>query len=92
MKKRLILLACLGLSLCSGLRAATPIRVPDLREKTMVAPRWFGPNAFPVPEITDGRVKDHLCFELAGDYYRGHLTDGQDDTYDLFLRAWIPLF
>jgi len=74
------------------LRAATPIRVPDLGEKTMVAPRWFGPNAFPVPEITDGRVRDRLTVELAGDYYRGRLTDGQDDTYDLFLRAYIPLF
>ena len=29
---------------------------------------------------------------MAGDYYRGHLAAGQDDTYDLFLRAWIPLF
>ena len=91
MRKRLSLLLLL-LLLPFGLRAATPIRVPDLGEKTMVAPRWFGPNAFPVPEITDGRVKSKPCFELAGDYYRGHLTDGQDDTYDLFLRAYIPLF
>ena len=92
MKKRLIILVCLGLSLCSGLRAATPIRVPDLSEKTMVAPQWFGPNAFPVPEITDGRVKERLTVEAAGDYYKGHLTAGQDNTYDFFLRAWIPLF
>lgn len=91
MRKRLSLLLLL-LLLPFGLRAATPIRVPDLGEKTMVAPRWFGPNAFPVPEITDGRVRDRLTVELAGDYYRGHLTDGRDDTYDLFLRAYIPLF
>lgn len=74
------------------MRGATPIQAPNLSEKTQVAPLWFGPNAFPVPEITDGRVKDRLSFELAGDYYKGHLTDGQDDTFDLFVRAWIPLF
>ena len=91
-KKRFCLLVCLPFLLPICLRAATPILVPNLTEKTMVAPRWFGPNAFPIPEITDGRVKDHLSFELAGDYYRGHLTDGEDRTTDLFLRAWIPLF
>lgn len=72
--------------------ARTPVLKPDLSERTGVAPLWFGPNAFPIPEITDGRVRDRLTVELAGDYYRGHLTAGQDDTYDLFLRAYIPLF
>lgn len=84
----LVLLSLSGLDLL----AETPIRVPDLREKTGVAPRWFGPNAFPVPEMTDGRVKDRVTVEVAGDYYKGFLTEGQDDTYDLFLRASIPLF
>jgi hypothetical protein len=63
-----------------------------MSEKTMVAPNWFGPNAFPVPEMTDGRVREKLTVEVAGDYYRGHLTNGEDHTRDLFLRAWIPLF
>ena len=94
MKKiRLAAFLALLLTVCAlSARAATPIRVPDLSEKTMVAPQWFGPNAFPVPEITDGRVKDRLTVEVAGDYYKGHLAAGQDDTYDFFLRAWIPLF
>ena len=94
MKKILLfVLPALLLTVCaSTARSATPIRVPDLTEKTMVAPRWFGPNAFPIPEITDGRVRERLTVELAGDYFKGHLAEGQDDTYDLFLRAWIPLF
>ena len=92
MRKIACILSCLSLILCSGLRAATPIRVPDMSEKTMVAPNWFGPNAFPVPEMTDGRVREKLTVEVAGDYYRGHLTNGEDHTRDLFLRAWIPLF
>ena len=92
MRKIACILSCLSLILCSGLRAATPICVPDMSEKTMVAPNWFGPNAFPVPEMTDGRVREKLTVEVAGDYYRGHLTNGEDHTRDLFLRAWIPLF
>ncbi len=92
MRKIACILSCLSLILCSGLRAATPIRVPDMSEKTMVAPNWFGPNAFPVPEMTDGRVREKLTVEVAWDYYRGHLTNGEDHTRDLFLRAWIPLF
>ena len=92
MRKRLGLLLLLLPLLPLGLRAATPIRVPNLQEKTQVAPRWFGPNAFPVPEITDARVKDRLTLEVAGDYYWGSLTAGEDRTSDLFVRAWIPLF
>ena len=67
MRKRLSLLLLLLPLLPFGLRATTPVRVPDLSEKTMVAPQWFGPNAFPIPEITDGRVKDRLTVEVAGD-------------------------
>ena len=89
---RLCLIVAILLLAASGSYAQTPILKPDMTERTGVAPRWFGPNAFPIPEITDGRVRDRLTVELAGDYYRGHLTDGQDDTYDLFLRAYIPLF
>ena len=94
MKKQLlpVLAAVLLLSAVCPVRATTPVRVPDLSEKSGVAPLWFGPNAFPIPEISDGRVKDRLTVELAGDYYRGRLVAGQDDTFDLFLRAWIPLF
>ena len=94
MKKiRLSAFLALLLAACAlPARGATPIRVPDLSEKTMVAPQWFGPNAFPIPEITDGRVRDRLSVEVAGDYFKGRLAAGQDDTYDFFLRAWIPLF
>lgn len=92
MRKRPGLLLVLLALLPQGLRAATPIRVPNLQEKTQVAPLWFGPNAFPVPEITDARVKERLTVEVAGDCYRGSLTAGEDRTSDLFVRAWIPLF
>ena len=90
--RRICLLLVLWVLALLPAPARTPVLRPDLSERTGVAPLWFGPNAFPVPEITDGRVRDRLTVELAGDYYRGRLTAGKDDTYDLFLRAYIPLF
>ena len=54
-----------------------------------IAPAHFGPNAFPVPDMLDGRVSEQLKVELAGDYYRGF--DG-NQTADLFARVYIPLF
>ncbi len=94
MKPARLFLLILSVALLSGigLRAETPVLKPILSERSGIAPRWFGPNAFPIPEMSDGRVRDRLTLELAGDYYKGWLTEGRDDTYDLFLRAYIPLF
>ena len=54
-----------------------------------ISPRHFGPNAFPVPTMLDGRVSETLKVELAGDYYHGFAAD---QTADLFARIYIPLF
>ena len=56
---------------------------------TGVAPAFFGPNAFPVPEMSDGLTCDHLHLELAADGYFGYKGDR---TADLFARVHIPLF
>ena len=70
-----ILLLCTTL-----LRAFTP---------TGVAPLYFGPNAFPVPDMSDGRTSANLRVELAADSYWGY--DGST-TADLFARVQVPLF
>ncbi len=62
---------------------------PNFQESTMIAPYYFGPNAFPVPDMLDGRVSDKLDIRLAGDYYAG---DFGDITGDVFLSVKIPLF
>ena len=56
---------------------------------TGVAPAFFGPNAFPVPEMLDGRVQRELRFELASDYFRGYRGD---NTTDLSFKLNIPLW
>ena len=86
--KRIVLLSSL---LCIGIAlfAQVPIECPNLREKTYIAPKYFGPNAFPVPDMLDGRVQNHLRVEIAGDGYFGFQGD---KTADVFARVFIPLF
>ena len=69
--------------------ALVPIDKPNLREETGIAPAYFGPNAFPVPDMLDGRVQNHLRVEIAGDGYFGFQGD---KTADAFARVYVPLF
>lgn len=74
---------------CASASALVPIDKPNLRETTGIAPAYFGPNAFPVPEMLDGRVQKQLRAEIAGDGYLGFQGD---KTADAFARVFIPLF
>ena len=56
---------------------------------TGVAPAFFGPDALPIPDMSDGRVDEQLKLELAGDGYFGF---NGDKTADLFARVSVPLF
>ena len=78
--------------LCPAVRAQVPVVHPDRSMDTKIAPAYFGPNAFPVPEMNSGRPHTGVYVELAGDYARGHLADGQDHTWDAFLRLSFPLW
>lgn len=86
--KRFYVFILLALLLAPGL-SAQQFDKPNLREPTYVSPLYFGPNAFPVPDMLDGRVSPDLRIELAGDYYLGHYGD---QTEDIFARLHIPLF
>ena len=88
--KRLLTLLCLlaGLSLYAQ---PTPIVTPDWSQPTLVSPEYFGPNAFPVPEVSDGVVKPYVYAELAADYYKGRVADGNDHTWNGFIRVSVPL-
>lgn len=60
-----------------------------------VAPMYFGPNAFPVPDMLDGRTSGNFMAELYTDSYFGTLAgkDISDDyTADIFIRLTAPLF
>ena len=80
--------------LCGAAHAQTPILQPDLGVPTLVAPAYFGPNAFPVPDMLDGSTSSSLKVELYGDAFLCSMTSQPTDdiTLDLFAKATIPLF
>ena len=52
------------------------------------SPRYFGPNAFPIPEMRDGQVSERYEVEVRGEY---HYYTG-DKTWDIVGRALLPFF
>lgn len=51
------------------------------------APAWFGPNANPVPEMTDARIPTKTTVSLMGDYYFGQ----GDKTTNGYVKIELPL-
>lgn len=83
------------LLLLSGVAVAqTDIVQPNLGVPSQIAPAYFGPNAFPVPDMLDGRTSSELKLELYGDCFLGTATGrvADDITGDLFAKLTIPLF
>jgi len=74
------------------LRAQTPIVAPDWSEPTLVSPEYFGPNAFPVPQMSDGQIRPYIYAELAADYFKGRMADGNDHTWNAWLHLSFPLW
>lgn len=83
------MLLCLGVA-----KGETTIVNPDYDVPSKIAPAYFGPNAFPVPDMLDGRTSSKLKFEFYGDCFLG-TTMGRvadDVTGDLSVKLTIPLF
>lgn len=76
------------------LQAQTSMAKPDLSIPSLVAPGYFGPNAFPVPDMSDGTVSTSIKAELYGEGFLCTMTKSLTDdvTADLFARLTIPLF
>ena len=91
--KRLNILV-LVLLLASGLSSAqTSLRLSDLSIPSKIAPAYFGPNAFPVPQMSDGTTSARWKAELYSDHFFGTMSDWRDDyTTSIFARLTIPLF
>jgi len=53
----------------------------------IVSPGYFGPNALPVPRLTDGSVKEKLWIDLEYEHYSGK----GDLTNDVFTDIHIPI-
>ena len=84
-----ILFCILFSVLCIPLQAEVPIEKPDLSKPTGIAPAYFGPNALPVIDMSDGLTRRELSVELAGEGYIGFT---KNNTVDIFARARVPLF
>ncbi len=67
----------------------TDLVVSDLHVPSLVSPYYFGPNAFPIPDMLDGTTIKDLRVELAGNNYTGF---EKDLTTDISLKLTIPLF
>ena len=71
--------------------SALDCHADDWRDKTKLliySPRYFGPNAFPIPEMRDGQVSQRYEVEVRGEY---HYYTG-DKTSDIIGRALLPFF
>lgn len=92
MKK--IALCIIVMSACFHAGSQTPVIRPDLSIPSMIAPAYFGPNAFPVPDMLDGRTSSDLDVELYYDSFLCTMTDdvADDVTMDAFLKVTVPLF
>ncbi len=58
----------------------------DNMKNLIYTPKYFGPNAFPIPEVRSGKISDKYEVELRYDY---HYSKG-DQTQDLFGRIFVP--
>ena len=70
--------------------AEVPIGKPDLSKPTGIAPAYFGPNALPIIDMSDGTTHKELRLELAGEGYFGYKEKNR--TADIFARVSVPLF
>ena len=67
----------------------TSLTEPNLKRPSYISPYYFGPNAFPIPDMLDATVKDKLTIELSGSIYKGYRGD---ITNDIAIRINVPLF
>ena len=73
--------------------AQTSLDISDMACPSKIAPGYFGPNAFPVPEMSDGRTSSHWKAEIYADHFFSTRYDWHEDyTTDIFARLTIPLF
>lgn len=61
-------------------------RVTPWERYLILSPGYMGPNAFPVPEILDGKIGQILVLETA---LEGHFN-AHEQTQNLFTRLFIP--
>lgn len=75
------------------LNAQASLEPPDLATPSKIAPRYFGPNVFQVPEMMDGTTSSKWKAEIYSDCFFGKKQSWKENfTTDIFARLTIPLF
>ena len=93
MKKTVLFIIALSFIAMCRTYAMVPIIKADLSQKTGIAPAFFGPNAFPIPEMSTGIVPSGVSVDISGDVYKGFICPGAKDmTYDMYINLRIPLY
>ena len=81
------LLGCLWVCLTLSAKAEGSWR--DKMEGLIYAPRYFGPNAFPAPEMYGGKLPTRWAVEVKGDFHQ--MKNDGDDTQDIYASLYIPI-
>ncbi len=82
-------LVLLWLVLVLPVKGQTALDAPSLSMPTCISPYYFGPNAFPIPDMLDGTTSRALRLEIAADHFMGFQ---KDKTTDVAFKVNIPLF
>ncbi len=75
--------------LYNNVYAQTDLTVGDLTVPTLISPYYFGPNAFPVPDLPECVAAEDVRVELTANHYNGFQMD---QTTDVSLKLRVPLF
>ena len=62
--KRLLISLFICIATASMAAAQTSLELSDLSIPSKIAPAYFGPNAFPVPEMSDGTTSSGWKAEI----------------------------
>ena len=95
--KRVYICMIFLVSASLSLYAETPVVPPNYRDKSLIAPEYFGPNAFPVPIMLTGTNDSTLNFSLGLDAQfaqPGRTQKGNEGERTNTIQAYlsIPLF
>ena len=78
-------------AICTTAFAQVPVEKPS-PEASLVSPAYFGPYAFPVPDLLEGEICSRLHLELGGDAVQGRIAPDGDRTGAVTFRATVPLW
>lgn len=90
MKRFIVLAAAAVLALGNTLHAAVPVEV--VHGTSYIAPAYFGPYAYPVPDCSDAKLHSRLYVEASFDGVVGHAVQQKDYTLCPSFKLVVPLW